>query len=331
MKVPFGLHKKTNKYIGIDEAKNGLACGCICPSCKMQLIARQGDKNEDHFSHYKSAQVECEYSYWVAVRSMAKQLIEKKKIIAVDISSESFFMQLPYSRLKIHKTKADPRVPKYQFDLFISSSIGTFYVYFITASEDAGRTRMHYRNRGIYFNEKNILEIDLSSMRRNSKNVTSFLEELLFKQTNNKSFLLPSNCYSKHGALMQEVDYLIEEELSQVKQKPLPLSHDNIKIFNKLPSYILDEAYAFYKNHYNHYTELHRGEEDFIVLAKNNEGLFFIRYFSDYYSFIFYCGNYYVFSIENKQIIPYPIKEKSIYETRKQLELCIQEEIENIF
>lgn len=52
MKVPFGLDKATNRFVGIDEVKNGLACGCICPSCKMQLKARQGEGNEHHFAHH---------------------------------------------------------------------------------------------------------------------------------------------------------------------------------------------------------------------------------------------------------------------------------------
>ena len=39
----YGL--KDGKLIYIDEAENGLDCGCVCPSCGKPLIARQGQKN----------------------------------------------------------------------------------------------------------------------------------------------------------------------------------------------------------------------------------------------------------------------------------------------
>ena len=57
----------------------GRNCGCICPSCKTPLIARQGELKEWHFAHrsrsvHEDTKKECEYSFAVSVRLMIRQL-----------------------------------------------------------------------------------------------------------------------------------------------------------------------------------------------------------------------------------------------------------------
>ena len=209
MKVPFGLHNQTKLYVGIDEAKRGLECNCICPSCGMQLKTRKGEENEHHFAHHKKADTECQYSYWVAVRSMTKQLIEKEKFISIDMNKQNLMCVAPYQKIDIYSIQMNPRVPDYQFDLKISSSIGVFYVYFITDSSDIGRSRTHFFNRADYFSELLILEIDLSSMTRHSSNATRHIRQLLFEDSANKEFISPHYSYCVDEAL---VENLIEKE-----------------------------------------------------------------------------------------------------------------------
>ena len=48
-KNPYGL--KENRLVYVDEVENGLKCGCVCPTCKCDLIAKQGDEREHHFAH----------------------------------------------------------------------------------------------------------------------------------------------------------------------------------------------------------------------------------------------------------------------------------------
>ncbi|WP_047043707.1 hypothetical protein [Vibrio mexicanus] len=80
MLIPFGL--KDGKYLDISEVKRGRACGCICPSCSQNLVAKKGpnpDKMIHHFAHDKKAKddseesVECEYSFCVVARLVIKQ------------------------------------------------------------------------------------------------------------------------------------------------------------------------------------------------------------------------------------------------------------------
>ncbi|EHO5973683.1 hypothetical protein KLY11_003881 [Salmonella enterica] len=78
--IPFGLREVDLKYVDVADVPKGRKCGCICPSCKIPLIARQGRVNRWHFAHAsrKIDDIErnCEYSFFVSVRAMAKQIIE---------------------------------------------------------------------------------------------------------------------------------------------------------------------------------------------------------------------------------------------------------------
>lgn len=79
--IPFGLRLIDKQFVDVSVVKRGSQCGCICPSCETPLIARQGDINEWHFAHaskgvFSNTKNKCEYSFWVSVTLMAKQIIK---------------------------------------------------------------------------------------------------------------------------------------------------------------------------------------------------------------------------------------------------------------
>jgi len=80
--IPFGLRNIDNNLVDVSEVERGAKCDCICPSCDTPLMARQGEKNEWHFAHqslksFEQTRRECDYSYYVSVRLMIKQLVDK--------------------------------------------------------------------------------------------------------------------------------------------------------------------------------------------------------------------------------------------------------------
>ncbi len=106
----------------------GNKCGCICPSCKTPLIARQGDLKEWHFAHQsKNTQSEtttaCDYSFAVSVRLMIHQLATRKlkylvpdyKIVVESWSDRSYKSKrieltvAKKSLITIEKVKVDER------------------------------------------------------------------------------------------------------------------------------------------------------------------------------------------------------------------------------
>ncbi|QIA63562.1 hypothetical protein GT360_08545 [Vibrio astriarenae] len=84
MLIPFGL--KNGKYFDVGEVERGRACGCVCPSCKQNLVAKKGpnpDKMIHHFAHDKKVKdekgnpIECKYSFCVVARLVIKQCFKE--------------------------------------------------------------------------------------------------------------------------------------------------------------------------------------------------------------------------------------------------------------
>ena len=54
----YGLRNDTERdLVFIDDAERGLKCGCVCPCCGHDLIAKnRGAKKEHHFAHASGAE-----------------------------------------------------------------------------------------------------------------------------------------------------------------------------------------------------------------------------------------------------------------------------------
>jgi|SRR5690554_340313 len=70
--IPFGIDKKTGKMREVGDVPRGRRCGCICPSCRAGLIAKQGSEKEWYFAHDPSAEnrpdKKCDISFESACR-----------------------------------------------------------------------------------------------------------------------------------------------------------------------------------------------------------------------------------------------------------------------
>lgn len=68
--------------VEVGDVPLGRECGCICPSCKCGLLARQGEKNEWHFAHDKDSSDrpvgDCEISFESACRLFAIDLLKRE-------------------------------------------------------------------------------------------------------------------------------------------------------------------------------------------------------------------------------------------------------------
>jgi len=86
--IPFGLRESDGAIIDVHAVPRGRGCGCICPSCRTPLVARQGREKVWHFAHasrnvYERTAQECDYSFYVSVRLMARQLIGSDLVLAL--------------------------------------------------------------------------------------------------------------------------------------------------------------------------------------------------------------------------------------------------------
>lgn len=68
--------KRDGKIYHVSKVANGLACDCVCPDCKTELIAKQGPEKIWHFSHVAHG-VNCANPGETALHFNAKQIIEE--------------------------------------------------------------------------------------------------------------------------------------------------------------------------------------------------------------------------------------------------------------
>lgn len=75
--LAYGLYVDKLKHIS--EVENGLACNCVCPNCKCQLVAKNNPLNKKvgHFAHHSGK--ECEGAIETALHLLAKSILLKTK------------------------------------------------------------------------------------------------------------------------------------------------------------------------------------------------------------------------------------------------------------
>lgn len=85
--IPFGEQESDGVLVDVHQVARGAQCGCRCASCKTPLIARQGEEKVWHFAHasrgnHRHTVGACEFSFFVSVRLMARQLLGNDLVLA---------------------------------------------------------------------------------------------------------------------------------------------------------------------------------------------------------------------------------------------------------
>ena len=74
-RIPFGL--RDGAPVEVSEVEFGLACSCVCPSCKRPLQARKGKIRSHYFAHDPSAGAfVCASAFETSIHPMAKEILK---------------------------------------------------------------------------------------------------------------------------------------------------------------------------------------------------------------------------------------------------------------
>lgn len=215
----------TGELIGIDKAEKGINCQCACYSCKGELIAKQGESNQWHFAHHHNSKTQCEYSFWVVCRDLAKQIFssEVHPIRTIAISHQIGSKEI--SRISFEDTKIDDIT----FDLsFYAKDIGRIFVYFLTPEYN----RNHLSNMDAF--SENILLINLADALSQKDSITAFLYQTIIDGTLAKNYFDKRKAppvYKLTNSLFDE----IEEEENEEKLK-LEIIKNTPNLSNYKPS-----------------------------------------------------------------------------------------------
>lgn len=212
-KIPFGLRESDLQYVDVAEVQNGKQCGCICPSCKAPLQAKQGKINKWHFAHYSKEDLDlenhdCKYTFWISVLSMAKEIVREGEILTVP----SYTKFLKFDELFITDEKkvslTKPQIDTNNFDVFCDFEKYSIGIFFSTPEKKTHPANYSKRNVGILEISLSIALTDFFSTKRNT-NYKEILREIIFNNVNNKKWL-------RHP----KIDFYKEKYGSKLLDKP---------------------------------------------------------------------------------------------------------------
>jgi len=237
IEMHIAIFEPTGKLIGIDKADKGKNCRCYCVSCKGELVAKQGEMNQWHFAHHHNSKKECDYSFWVVCRDLAKQIFlsEETPLKAIRLSNDIGPTQI--SHVSISNTKRDGIT----FDVsFMTKEYGRVFVYFLTPEQN----RQNF-DETVQFSE-NVLLIKLKSVEHKKEKISEELQSIIVEGFNVKKFFdktkkplvsIPqTTLYTPTLSLFDEI-----EEEERAKKKALEISRNtpdvsqyNANVFMKL-------------------------------------------------------------------------------------------------
>lgn len=106
--LTYGLKKNTtNELLHIDDVSNGKSCGCECPYCHHDLIARNGGKKkEHHFAHASGA--DCGKARMTALHILAQNVLKREKKVMLPEYRGKYYQetarQVEFDDVELEKT-----------------------------------------------------------------------------------------------------------------------------------------------------------------------------------------------------------------------------------
>lgn len=179
IEMHIAIYNPTSELIGIDKAHKGKNCDCRCYSCQGELVAKKGGLNQWHFAHSHNSKKECDYSFWVVCRDLAKQIFSSKNHPLTSMRLSNDIGDTSISHISFDDTSMDD----INFDVsFLTKEYGRIYVYFITPEYN----RHQFSDNPSF--SKNALLIKLKSIEHKKGKVTQELQEIIKEGFNVKKF-----------------------------------------------------------------------------------------------------------------------------------------------
>lgn len=177
---------KDGNIVSIDEVQSGKDCGCVCPACGDELIARKGEKRMHHFAHRSNE--DCEYGYESSLHLAAKDILSRSKKMVIP----PVYVEFPQSgkpkelismerEISIDDVELEKRFDDIILDIVVYSGDKYFFIeIYVTHPIDDEKLKK--------LKEKNIstIEIDLSKIKRDIS--VEELSDILLKTSPQKSW-----------------------------------------------------------------------------------------------------------------------------------------------
>lgn len=290
-KIPFAFSKKLNRVVGVDEVERGLKCKCVCIGCGMKLKSRQGEEKRHHFAHHEGADEACEYSYWVSIRDLAKQLLRESKHIAChnsskgEISASESFYELELFKEEISREK-------HGADIIFSTAVGSVGVYFLTDEKrDAALNP--------YDEKHHILEMDLRPVQDKRACTVEMLRDMIVLEAEHKRFILstpaqePDHKYDRWYRSKSIMEAETYEALCLPPRLINSFVQSDFSAINVAKLYYL-KMYELFKHH------KHQAECTELNIDRVHR---FYQFYDKYYAVMSVREKYYVYQVSDDKFV----------------------------
>lgn len=185
-KLVYGL--RNGVPVHISEVERGLRCNCICPECKMALVAKKGPRRlkTDHFAHASGA--ECAASVETGLHLASKDILAKRREIWLPVAEVRFpggkspIEVTPEGVYAVSNVRLETGIGGLIPDVLAEINGQPLAIeIFVTHRVDDEKTR-RFRQLGL-----SVVEIDLSRITRDMDPVQ--LESLVIDGRNQKRWL----------------------------------------------------------------------------------------------------------------------------------------------
>lgn len=177
---------KDGNIVNIDDVPSGKECGCVCPACGDELIARKGQKRMHHFAHRSNE--DCEYGYESSLHLAAKDILSRSEKMVIP----PVYVEFPQSgkpkeliskerKIPIDDVELEKRFDDIIPDIVVDSGDEHFFIeIYVTHPIDDEKLKK--------LKEKKIstIEIDLSKIKRDIS--VEELSDILLKASDRKSW-----------------------------------------------------------------------------------------------------------------------------------------------
>lgn len=220
--LKYALEPATNKMMFVDRVPNGLKCGCICPSCKQTLSAKNGGKiREHHFAHH--GDMTCAGARMTALHLLAQQIIEKEKRVMLpsydgeyykkESQEYSFDMVSLEENVKIDDTTLRPDCIGTHIDDKETEHKLWIEIFVTNDIKEEGE-----KHKSIRRSKTACIEIDLSGLLKTDYSEESVTEIIINSDDKRKWICCPN--YDKKNEDLKQA-HLLEEEKQRKEEDRL--------------------------------------------------------------------------------------------------------------
>ena len=177
---------KDGNIVSIADVPSGKKCGCVCPACGDELIARKGEKRMHHFAHRSNE--DCEYGYESSLPLAAIDILSRSEKMVIP----PVYVEFPQSgkpkeliskerKIPIDDVELEKRFDDIIPDIVVDSGDEHFFIeIYVTHPIDDEKLKK--------LKEKKIstIEIDLSKIKRDIS--VEELSDILIKSIDRKSW-----------------------------------------------------------------------------------------------------------------------------------------------